>query len=100
LLLASLPFYDRSGQPRIPIDLLKSLLVVIGAGVGAWLRVRVFERPPAFGNAGVIVGGLWLGMNVLLDLAVLVPLSKMSLPVYVSADCASLPDNSDHEHGH
>jgi len=82
--LVSLPFYDRGGQPRIPIDLLKSLMVVVGAGVGAWLLVRVFERPPAFANSGAVVGGLWLGMHVLLDLAVLVPLSKMPLPAYVS----------------
>jgi hypothetical protein len=82
--LVSVPFYDRGGRPRIPIDLLKSMMVVVGAGVGAWLLVRLFERPLAIGNGGAVVGGLWLGMNVLLDLAVLVPLSKMPLPVYIS----------------
>ena len=82
--LVSLPFYDRGGQPRIPIDLLKSLMVVVGAGVGASLLVRVFERPLPFAHSGAVVGGLWLGMNVLLDLAVLVPLAKMPLSLYLS----------------
>lgn len=44
--------------------------------------MRVFRQRPAFKRAGLIVGLLWMGINVGLDLLILVPLTKMSLPDY------------------
>jgi uncharacterized membrane protein YpjA len=60
----------------------KSLMMVVGSAVGAWLLVRVFRQRPAFKRAGMVVGLLWFGINVSLDALILVPLTKMSLPDY------------------
>jgi uncharacterized membrane protein YpjA len=72
----------RNGQPRIPIGVFKSLMIVVGSAVGAWLLVRVFRRRPAFKHPGLVVGFIWLGINIVLDLLILVPLARMNLSDY------------------
>lgn len=67
----------RDGQPVLPVGVFKSLMVVVGAAVGAWLLVRALRQRPRFTHAGWVVGLLWLGINVGLDLAVLLPIAKM-----------------------
>lgn len=78
----SVPLIGGDGQPILPSGTFKSLMIVVGSVVGAWLLVRVFRQRPAFKRAGLIVGLLWMGINVGLDLLILVPLTKMSLPDY------------------
>lgn len=56
--------------------------MVVGSAVGAWRLVRVFPQRPAFRHPGLVAGLLWLGINVVLDMLVLVPLTNMSLPDY------------------
>jgi hypothetical protein len=82
--VASLPLYGPQGEPVIPTGLFKSLMLVVGSAAGAWLLVRTFRKRPSLKRAGLSIGILWLGINVGLDLVVLVPLSKMSLPDYFS----------------
>jgi uncharacterized membrane protein YpjA len=80
--VVSVPLVGRDGQPILPIGIFKSLMIVIGSAVGAWLLVRLFRRRPLFRRPGLVVGLLWLGINVLLDLLILVPLTHMSLSDY------------------
>ena len=80
--IASLAFFDSSGTVTIAQPLFKSLMVVIGGGVGAALLVFVFRRIPATLKSGLVIGSLWLAINLLLDLAVLVPLSGSSVADY------------------
>jgi len=80
--VASVPLMGRDGQPILPAGMFKSLMIIIGSAVGAWLLVRVFRRRPLFRHPGLVVGVLWLAINVGLDLLILVPLTKMSLPDY------------------
>lgn len=82
--VVSVPLVGRDGQPVLPTGLFKSLMIVIGSAVGAWLLVRVFRQPPTFRHPGLVVGLLWLGINVALDLLILVPLTNMSLLNYAS----------------
>jgi hypothetical protein len=60
----------------------KSVMIVIGSAVGAWLLVRVFRQRPSLTHPGLVVGLLWLAINVGLDLLILVPMTKISLPDY------------------
>lgn len=80
--VASLAFFDSSGTVVIAQPLFKSLMVVIGGGVGAALLVFVFRRIPATFKSGLVIGSLWLAINLLLDLAVLVPLSGSGVAGY------------------
>jgi uncharacterized membrane protein YpjA len=82
--VVSVPLVGRNGQPVLPTGMFKSLMIVIGSAVGAWLLVRVFRQRPTFGHSGLVVGLLWLSINVALDLLILVPMTKMSLPAYAS----------------
>jgi len=81
---ASLAFFDSSGTVTIAQPLFKSLMVVIGGGVGAALLVFVFGRIPATFRSGLIVGSVWLLINLALDLVVLVPMSGGSVGDYVA----------------
>lgn len=81
--VVAISLVGRDGQPWIPVDLFKSLMVVVGAAVGAWGLVRVFRLRPRWGQAGLRVGLLWLAINVGLDLLVLVPMTGLTLSAYV-----------------
>ena len=73
--VASVPFFDRTGTLVVPQPLFKSLIVVIGGGVGVLLIVATFRRVQPSWRTGLVVGLLWLVLNWALDLAVLVPMS-------------------------
>lgn len=61
-LAVSFAFIDRNGQFLIPQPLFKSLMVVVGGGVGVWLLVLAFRRiAPSFpiwpvARVGVLAG--------------------------------------------
>lgn len=80
--LVAVPLMGQDGQPVLPMGVFKSLMVVVGAAVGAWLLVSVFRHRPTFRHAGFLIGLLWLVKNVGLDLGFLIPLTKMSLTEY------------------
>ncbi len=74
---ASIAFYDRSGQLAIDIFLFKSIMIVFGGLVGAWLLLVAFGRlTPSFSN-GLMLGLAWFAINCALDLAVMVILMGM-----------------------
>ncbi|MFZ0802029.1 MAG: hypothetical protein WCB11_18495 [Terriglobales bacterium] len=82
--IASFLFFGKSGQPMLSIGLIKSAMILIGASLGGFLLFRLFkESPPSFGS-GIAIGSLWFLMNILLDLSILVPMTKMNLGEYFS----------------
>jgi len=82
--IASFLFFGKSGQPMLPIGLIKSAMILIGASLGGFLLFRLFkESPPSLGS-GIAIGSLWFLMNILLDLSILVPMTKMNLGEYFS----------------
>lgn len=79
----SIAFFDRAGQLQIPQPLFKSLMVVIGGGFGAALLVQAFKSIRPSAATGLALGALWLAINLVLDLAVLVPMSGMTVAGYL-----------------
>jgi len=84
--LASVLFYGPGGTLLVGENLFKSLMIVIGAGVGALLLVLYFRRVKerAVCEAWVL-GVSWLAINWVLDLIVLLPFSGQT-PVEYFAD--------------
>jgi hypothetical protein len=80
--LTAAMMFDASGQPSIPPPLFKSLMVVVFGGLGTALLIAVFRRLAPSAATGLALGIYWLAINLALDLAVLVPLSKMPLLLY------------------
>ena len=73
--VASFPFFDPAQGLLIPLPLFKSLMVVIGSGVGLTLLVWIFFRLPMVRGGGLAIGVYWLLINWALDILVLVPMS-------------------------
>ncbi|MDD1678505.1 MAG: hypothetical protein LUO93_04895 [Methanomicrobiales archaeon] len=81
--LASILFYGPGGTLLIGYDLFKSLMIVIGSGIGALLLVFYYRTvQDAFRREAWIVGGTWLLLNWTLDLFFLLPLSKQTIGSY------------------
>jgi hypothetical protein len=80
--VVSLPFFARNGQPRFPVDLIKSLMILVGAASGGVLLFRLFKDVrPSLSN-GIAVGSLWVLMNIALDVAILIPMARMGAAEY------------------
>lgn len=78
-------FYSPQGELLINQLFFKSIMVVIGSLVGAILLVLHFKtifKKQIF--EAIIVGILWFGMNILLDILILVPMAKMTIYNYLS----------------
>ncbi|MBL0899483.1 MAG: hypothetical protein IBJ17_12410 [Reyranella sp.] len=80
--VVSFLFFDRSGQLAIAQPLFKSLMVVVFGGVGVALLVVAFRRVTPTPLSGLVLGCYWLAINLVLDLAVLVPFAKLAVDAY------------------
>jgi hypothetical protein len=81
--LTSFLFYTREGELTIDIFLFKSIMIVVGSVTAAFLLISYFRNIGAdYLKEGVILGLTWFGINILLDLLVLIPMSEMSLEEY------------------
>lgn len=80
--IAAFAFYDRIGTLVIPQPLFKSLMVVIGGGVGALLLLWAFRHVRPTLISGLAIGAYWLALNWVLDVMILLPLSGMSALTY------------------
>jgi len=81
--VASIFFYTREGKLTIDIFLFKSIMIVIGSFSAAFLLVSYFKKiNTSYFKEGIIVGLIWFGINILLDLLVLIPMSGMSIADY------------------
>jgi hypothetical protein len=96
--IASFPFVDAQGNFTIPETFFKSIMVVVGAATGVLLSVSYFSgvKKNYFGE-GVVIGVVWLAINLSLDLAMVyggffkmspaqyytdIGLRYMSIPIY------------------
>jgi len=76
-------FYSKEGGLVIDIFLFKTIMIVVGAIIGAFLLVFYFKKiNNSYLREGIIVGLAWFSINILLDLLVLVPMSEMVLTDY------------------
>ena len=76
-------FYSKDGGLAIDIFLFKTIMIVVGAIVDAFLLVSYFKRIQANHlMEGIIVGFTWFIINIVLDILILVPMSEMVLANY------------------
>ena len=81
--VASFFFYSKEGGLTIDIFLFKSIMIVVGSISAAILLVSYFKKiNTSYLKEGIIVGLTWFGINILLDLLVLIPISGMSVADY------------------
>jgi uncharacterized membrane protein YpjA len=72
-----------TGELSIDIYLFKSIMIIIG-GVAAAIFIIVYfnEVSSDFVKESIILGVSWLVINLILDLLILIPMSKMTLGDY------------------
>ncbi len=81
--VASFFFYSREGGLTIDIFLFKSIMIVVGSISAAFLLISYFKKINVdYFKEGIIVGLTWFGINILLDLLILIPMSGMSIADY------------------
>lgn len=81
--LASFFFYTKEGELTIDVFLFKSIMIVVGSFSAAVLLVSYFKKiNEAYFKEGIITGIIWFGINILLDLLILIPMSGMSIAEY------------------
>ena len=58
-------------------------MIVVGTISAAFLLVSYFKKIETdFLREGIIVGIVWFGVNIILDLIILIPMSGMAIPDY------------------
>jgi hypothetical protein len=81
--LASLFFYTTQGKLTIDIFLFKAIMIVVGSISGAVFLIYYFKKIHTnYFKEGIIVGVLWFGINIILDLLVLVSIFGMPILDY------------------
>ncbi len=81
--VASIFFYTKEGKLTIDVFLFKSIMIVVGSISASFLLIFYFKKiNENYFKEGIIVGLTWFGINILLDLLVLIPMSKMQIPDY------------------
>ena len=81
--VASFFFYSEEGGLAIDIFLFKSIMIVVGSISAAFLLISYFKKINTnYLKEGILVGLTWFGINILLDLLFLIPMSGMSVADY------------------
>jgi uncharacterized membrane protein YpjA len=81
--VTSIFFYTREGVLTIDVFLFKTIMIVVGSTSAAFLLISYFKKiDTSYLKEGIIVGLTWFGINILLDLLVLIPMSGMSVADY------------------
>jgi hypothetical protein len=81
--VASFFFYSKERGLTIDIFLFKSIMIIVGSISAAILLIYYFKKVnTSYFKEGFVVGFTWLGINILLDLLVLIPMSGMSMAEY------------------
>ncbi len=76
-------FYTPDGTLRIDEIFFKTIMILVGAIVGAVLIIQIFkELDSEYLKNGVTIGIAWLLINWILDFAILLPMAQMSISVY------------------
>lgn len=80
---ASIFFYTREGKLTIDIFLFKSIMIVVGSITASFLLIFYFKKiNEDYFKEGIIIGLTWFVINILLDLLILIPMSKMTVSDY------------------
>lgn len=81
--VAAFFFYSREGKLNIDQLLFKNIMVVVGSVTGTILLILYFKKiNQDYLKEGVMVGIIWLAVNIILDLLVLIPMSGMTVSSY------------------
>jgi hypothetical protein len=80
--LVSFPFFDPRTGLLVPLELFKSIMVVVGTSSGVALLVWLFRRITPAPVSGLIIGLYWMVLNWVLDLIFLLPMSGTGIGVY------------------
>jgi len=81
--VTSLFFFSKEGELTVDIFLFKSIMIVVGSISAAFLIVSYFKIIiTSYSKEGIIIGLTWLGINILLDLLVLIPMTGISKADY------------------
>jgi len=76
--ITSFFFYTREGELTIDIFLFKSIMIVVGSVTAAFLIISYFKALNAdYFKEAVVLGLTWFGINILLDLVILVAMFGM-----------------------
>ncbi len=76
-------FYSGEGELSVDIFLFKTIMIIVGALSGSYLMVLYFKSiSNNYLKEGLAIGITWLGINIILDLVLLIPMSGMSLHEY------------------
>jgi hypothetical protein len=79
----SFGFYDSTGTLTVSYALFKCLMIVTSSLISSYALLRYYKFVrQEFLKVGVLTGLMWLAINILLDLAILVPMAKMSYSDY------------------
>lgn len=78
-------FFTPDRTLAIEEGLFKSIMIVVGSLTGALLLVRYFKNVTSgYARHGMIVGLVWLAVNLALDFLILIPMSHMEVGAYLS----------------
>ena len=81
--IASIFFYSKEAGLTVDVYFFKSIMIVIGSITAAFLLISYFKNINTnYIKEGIIVGIVWLVINIILDLLVLIPMSGMSVGDY------------------
>ena len=79
----SFMFFKPGGELLVPYATFKSSIMAVGVLSGSYLLFQFFKAVDAeFVKYGVLVGIIWLLLNLLLDILILVPMMKSTLSEY------------------
>jgi hypothetical protein len=77
--------YDRSGRLTVSYDLFKAVMIVVFSCMGCYAIFHFFRAVHHdYVRHGMIAGIAWLLINWLMDVIVLLPISKTSVTDYFS----------------
>ncbi len=81
--VAAFFFYTREGTLTIDRYFFKTIMIAVGSVSAAFLLISYFKKiNTGYLKEGILVGVIWLGISILLDLLVLVQMFGMSISDY------------------
>ena len=82
--IAAFFFFDETGQIAVDMYLFKTIMILVGGIIGALTIIIYFKKVQSgFLTQGIIIGVVWFAINFILDVLVLLPISKMGFGDYV-----------------
>lgn len=76
-------FYKPGGELVVPYATFKSVILLVGTISGCYLLYRYFKFVEHhFIKNGIMVGLLWLVLNIVLDTLILIPMMKSTFTAY------------------